>query len=142
MEISHGLDVAVNLDLKTLLSQLGSPDWTIRLRSALDLGELGDASAVLDLINRLRDENSMVRYSAVCALGKLHDSRSLQEIVKMLEDSDAGVIAAASAGMTTLCVPDLKRPSQDAIEVATCVLSSLDDVRHYLSRHCGAQVAD
>ena len=64
-------------------------------------------------------------------------SRDPSECVA-IEDSDAGVIAAASAGMTTLCVPDLKPPSQDAIGAALCVLSSLDDVRNYLSGYWSA----
>ncbi len=44
-----------------------------------------------------------------------------------LEDSDPGLIAAVSAGMTGLLVPDLKPPSPEVRERAYRVLGSLDD---------------
>jgi beta-phosphoglucomutase-like phosphatase (HAD superfamily) len=50
-----------------------------------------------------------------------------------LEDSDAGVWAASQAGMTTICVPDLRPPSAAAASVAHRVLGSLDEVRELLS---------
>jgi beta-phosphoglucomutase-like phosphatase (HAD superfamily) len=42
-----------------------------------------------------------------------------------LEDSDAGVLAASAAGMTTIIVPDLKPPSPEARNAAFCVVPSL-----------------
>ena len=42
-----------------------------------------------------------------------------------IEDSDAGVLAATSAGMTTVMVPDLKAPSPEARSAAFCVVPSL-----------------
>ncbi len=55
-----------------------------------------------------------------------------------LEDSDAGVLAASAAGMVTLCIPDLKPPSEAAARAASCVLRSLDDAREWI----GAMLAD
>jgi HAD superfamily hydrolase (TIGR01509 family) len=49
-----------------------------------------------------------------------------------LEDSDAGVLAASAAGMVTLCVPDLKPPSDAATRAASRVLGSLDDARDWI----------
>jgi HAD superfamily hydrolase (TIGR01509 family) len=49
-----------------------------------------------------------------------------------LEDSDAGVLAASAAGMVTLCVPDLKPPSDSATRAASCVLGSLDEAREWI----------
>lgn len=49
-----------------------------------------------------------------------------------LEDSDAGVLAASAAGMVTLCIPDLKPPSEAAVRVASSVLGSLDDAREWI----------
>jgi len=46
-----------------------------------------------------------------------------------IEDSDAGVIAACSAGMNTVMVPDIKEPSPQAKAVAFCVVSSLIEAR-------------
>jgi HAD superfamily hydrolase (TIGR01509 family) len=55
-----------------------------------------------------------------------------------LEDSDAGVLAASAAGMVTVCIPDLKPPSEAAARAASCVLGSLDEAREWI----GAMVAD
>jgi beta-phosphoglucomutase-like phosphatase (HAD superfamily) len=46
-----------------------------------------------------------------------------------LEDSDAGVLAASAAGMTTIMVPDLKAPSAEARSAAFSVVASLFDAR-------------
>jgi len=54
-----------------------------------------------------------------------------------LEDSDAGVLAASAAGMVTLCVPDLRPPSEAAVRASASVLGSLDDAREWI----GARVA-
>jgi HAD superfamily hydrolase (TIGR01509 family) len=50
-----------------------------------------------------------------------------------LEDSDAGVLAATTAGMTTLCIPDLKPPSEGTKQAAFRVLPSLHEVRSLLA---------
>jgi HAD superfamily hydrolase (TIGR01509 family) len=49
-----------------------------------------------------------------------------------LEDSDVGVLAASAAGMTTICVPDLKAPSQLAAQAAFRVLGSLSEVHELI----------
>jgi beta-phosphoglucomutase-like phosphatase (HAD superfamily) len=46
-----------------------------------------------------------------------------------IEDSDAGVLAASAAGMTTVMVPDLKEPSPEARNAAFCVVASLLETR-------------
>ncbi len=46
-----------------------------------------------------------------------------------IEDSDAGVLAASAAGMTTVMVPDLKAPSPEARNAAYCVVASLLEAR-------------
>jgi beta-phosphoglucomutase-like phosphatase (HAD superfamily) len=51
-----------------------------------------------------------------------------------LEDSDVGVLAATSAGMLTVCIPDQKMPSAEASAAALHVLDSLDAVRELLAR--------
>ena len=51
-----------------------------------------------------------------------------------LEDSDAGVLAATNAGMTTLMVPDGGRqPSAEARSRACCVLPSLREAQEVVS---------
>jgi HAD superfamily hydrolase (TIGR01509 family) len=46
-----------------------------------------------------------------------------------LEDSEAGIVAAAAAGMVALLVPDLTRPSAVAVQAAYRVCDSLRDAR-------------
>jgi beta-phosphoglucomutase len=49
-----------------------------------------------------------------------------------LEDSDAGVLAASAAGMVTVCIPDLKPPSDEAAAAAARVLASLNEAREWI----------
>lgn len=44
-----------------------------------------------------------------------------------LEDSDAGVLAAVSAGMRAIMIPDLREPSEEARAAADAVLSTLTE---------------
>lgn len=46
----------------------------------------------------------------------------------VLEDSENGIKAAKSAGMRVICVPDMKKPSSNYIEMADAVVTDLDDV--------------
>lgn len=50
-----------------------------------------------------------------------------------IEDSDAGVMAASAAGMTTVMVPDLKMPSPEARDAAYCVVASLVEAREEIA---------
>ncbi len=50
-----------------------------------------------------------------------------------LEDSDAGVLAASAAGITTMMVPDLKAPSPEARDAAFCVVASLLEAREEIA---------
>ena len=51
----------------------------------------------------------------------------------VLEDSQAGIQAAYSAGMKVICIPDLKYPTEEYVQMATAVKESLFDVITYLS---------
>lgn len=52
-----------------------------------------------------------------------------------VEDSHAGVRAAHAAGMQTIMVPDLVRPSDEIRGLCAAVLDSLHDLRHAAFRH-------
>ena len=54
------------------------------------------------------------------------------EYCLVLEDSQAGIQAAHSAGMKVICVPDLKYPTEEYVQMATAVKESLFDVIKYL----------
>lgn len=52
----------------------------------------------------------------------------------VLEDSQAGIQAAYSAGMYVICIPDLKYPTEEYVQMATDVKESLFDVIEYLQK--------
>ncbi|MBI5471215.1 MAG: HAD family phosphatase [Ignavibacteriae bacterium] len=70
----------------------------------------------------------------------LHTSHLLNvppENCLVFEDSDAGVRAAASAGMHVIIIPDLKQPSPDVVPLALRVESSLTQALEYLAELTG-----
>lgn len=50
----------------------------------------------------------------------------------VLEDSEAGIQAAAFAGIPVICIPDMKQPQKKYEETVVCLLESLRDVISYL----------
>ena len=50
----------------------------------------------------------------------------------VLEDSEAGIQAGYNANMPTICIPDLKTPSKQIINLTVACLPSLIDVVNYL----------
>ena len=50
----------------------------------------------------------------------------------VLEDSDAGVRAAVAAGIPVACVPDVARPGDETLQMATGVFDSLLQVMEWL----------
>lgn len=58
------------------------------------------------------------------------------EFCLVLEDSESGALAALSANMSVIIVPDLKQPSGELSEQIRGVCSSLHDVRQCLRMPC------
>ena len=54
------------------------------------------------------------------------------ECCLVLEDSQAGIQAGFTAGMYVICIPDLKPPTQEYVDMATDVKESLFDIIDYL----------
>lgn len=52
-----------------------------------------------------------------------------------LEDSEAGVLAASTAGMVTVMVPEIKHPSPHVVERAYRVFPSLHDAKQLVLEH-------
>jgi HAD superfamily hydrolase (TIGR01509 family) len=57
-----------------------------------------------------------------------------------LEDSEAGIIAASHAGMTTMLIPDLAVASRVAFETASYIRSSLEEARRLIAVLLSQQV--
>ena len=60
------------------------------------------------------------------------DLNVLPESCLVLEDSEAGIEAASRAGISVICIPDLKIPAQSFLNKTEQVFQDLDDVRDYL----------
>ena len=52
----------------------------------------------------------------------------------VLEDSEAGILAAYSGGIPVICVPDLKKPRKEYVDMTAAEVPSLFEVIHYLER--------
>ncbi|WP_207711019.1 HAD family hydrolase [Romboutsia sp. CE17] len=50
----------------------------------------------------------------------------------VLEDSEAGIQSAYSAGIPVICIPDMKVPNQNYLDMTKAVLHSLEEVVYYL----------
>lgn len=50
----------------------------------------------------------------------------------VLEDSEAGIMAAHRAGISVICIPDMKKPSRQYLDMTEAVFSSLIEVISYL----------
>lgn len=60
---------------------------------------------------------------------------SVPEECLVLEDSEAGIQAAYAAGISVICVPDLKNPREEVAEKTAAILPSLHQVIGYLDEH-------
>ena len=63
------------------------------------------------------------------------DSAIEQSLV--LEDSDAGIKAGYDAKIETVCIPDIKKPSEETVRIADHIFESLFDVIDYLKKDRG-----
>jgi len=59
--------------------------------------------------------------------------KCLPENCIVLEDSEAGIMAAYSAGMKPLLVPDMKKPGHEVKELAFKIFTDLDEVKDFIA---------
>lgn len=50
----------------------------------------------------------------------------------VLEDSEAGILAAYRGHIDVICIPDMKYPEEEYVQMTTCILDSLDLVIDFL----------
>lgn len=77
------------------LPKLKSESTEVRSYAAEALGEVGDAQAILPLINALEDTDSTVRRFAISSLGHLRDLRAIDALIPFLADQEADMRCAA-----------------------------------------------
>jgi HEAT repeat protein len=85
-----------------LLKQLFSPDWKTRQGAVVALGESGDDSIVVPLIETLSDSDEHVRFAAVRALERYQGTVAVDGLLKALRDNNFLVKDAAGEGLAKL----------------------------------------
>ncbi len=70
---------------------LEHPNAAERARAAMQLGEIGDRSAVQPLIQTLKDREAQVRLAASEALGKLGDRQAVDSLIAIVRDPNVMV---------------------------------------------------
>ena len=70
---------------------LEHPNAAERARAAMQLGEIGDRSAVQPLIQTLKDREAQVRLAASEALGKLRDRQAVDSLIAIVRDPNVMV---------------------------------------------------
>ncbi len=93
-----------------------------------------DSNGILSLFDHLvfaKDVKRSKHYPDIF-LKACSDLNVLPESCLVLEDSEAGIEAASRAGISVICIPDLKIPAQSFLNKTEQVFQDLDDVRDYL----------
>ena len=93
-----------------------------------------DSNGILSLFDHLvfaKDVKRSKPYPDIF-LKACSDLNVLPENCLVLEDSEAGIEAASRAGISVICIPDLKIPAQSFLNKTEQVFQDLDDVRDYL----------
>ncbi len=96
-----------------------------RILSAHGLWDLFDARVFGEEVKRSKPFPDA--YLTACAKAGQKPENCL-----VLEDSEAGILSGRDAGMTVICVPDMKEPSAEYRGMAARVLGSLSEVVGYL----------
>jgi len=76
------------VSIEQLIEALGDEDSNVREKTAMALGQIGDARAVEPLIEVLWDKDISVRWCAAAALGIIGDSRAIEPLIKALGDKN------------------------------------------------------
>ena len=85
-----------------LLPKLKSDSAEMRSYAAQALESMGDAQAVLPLINALQDVDSTVRRFAISSLGALRDVRAVESLIPFLNDVEPDMRCAAAVALGDL----------------------------------------
>ena len=61
-------------------------DSKVRFKTIEALGKIGDVRAVVPLIQRLKDKNTVIRIKAIEVLGELGDARAADPLIRIQKD--------------------------------------------------------
>lgn len=75
-------------DVPGLIAALKNPDWEVREKAAMTLGEKKDRSAVVPLIAALKDSDHRVRQTSATALGEIGDPSAIDALAAAAAVSD------------------------------------------------------
>lgn len=134
MHARMALEVPVKTGVRELLSELRSRRIPIAVatssRSPHAFGHLGNAG-LLSLFQAVvtRDDVTNPKPHPEPYLRAADLLGFAPDICLAVEDSHAGVRAAHAAGMQTIMVPDIVRPSDEIAELCTAVMESLHHLR-------------
>ena len=117
-------------------AEIGDSDENMGIRAlaARILGELGDARAVVPLIQALKDECWMSRFWAAIALGQLKDHRGVAHLIDTLQDEQNEVQQMAAWALVQIKAvePLIQALKHDDVRVrmrAAWVLGEIKDSR-------------
>ena len=85
-----------------LLPKLKSDSAEMRSYAVQALESMGDAQAVLPLINALGDRDSTVRRFAISSLGALRDVRAVEPLIPFLNDAEPDMRCATAVALGDL----------------------------------------
>ena len=109
-----------------LLRKLRSESAEMRAYAAEGLGGIGDAHAVVPLINALTDNNSTVRRFAISSLGKIRDTRAVDVLIPFLQDEEADMRCAAAVALGELGLSE-DRFSIPPTQIIEALIHSITD---------------
>lgn len=103
LAITAGPALAKSAKVAKLESLLKDKYESVRIKSALALGKLGDRDAVPALISALKkDKSADVRAAVAVSLGNLKDPRAKDALTRAKSDKDAAVRSVAAGALAKL----------------------------------------
>lgn len=111
--------MASSLDrVEELIDAIRDSDSITRASAAKELGEIGDARAVVPLIGLLQDAILKVRIEVIKALGDMADNRAVEPLIEILEHDYAELQTEAAVALGKIGDSRAVEPLSGAIEYA------------------------
>jgi len=116
--------------VKSLIKDLKNDTVKVRMNAAAALGDIGDKSAVLPLIEVIKKDNNIsVRMYAAQSLGKLKDERAVEPLIAVLKnETESSVVRFMAAG----ALGEIK--DERAVEPLIAVLKTGEREPYYIGK--------